>query len=102
MGKGTDHDAVGNRAVLFRDPDGNLVNLFQPVTEEVIKRFSGRGVTLGDITKHHPTRIIDVQQNHQVDLIDLNTTHLTTTVNYLQAAAVVKICAILVVTVAVL
>jgi len=33
----------GNRAVLFRDPDGNLINLFQPVTEEAIKRFSGRG-----------------------------------------------------------
>ncbi|WP_341282131.1 VOC family protein [Paenibacillus sp. FSL H8-0537] len=32
----------GNRAVLFRDPDGNLVNLFTPVTEEAIKRFSGR------------------------------------------------------------
>jgi predicted enzyme related to lactoylglutathione lyase len=31
----------GNRSVLFRDPDGNLVNLFQPVTEEAIKRFSG-------------------------------------------------------------
>lgn len=24
----------GNRALLFRDPDGNLVNLFTPVTEE--------------------------------------------------------------------
>ncbi|WP_088070014.1 VOC family protein [Gottfriedia luciferensis] len=33
----------GNRAMLFRDPDGNLVNLFEPVTEEAIKRFSGRG-----------------------------------------------------------
>ncbi|UPK45493.1 VOC family protein [Paenibacillus pabuli] len=32
----------GNRSVLFRDPDGNLVNLFTPVTEEAIKRFSGR------------------------------------------------------------
>ncbi|MCP1427097.1 putative enzyme related to lactoylglutathione lyase [Paenibacillus xylanexedens] len=32
----------GNRAVLFRDPDGNLVNLFTPVTEETIQRFSGR------------------------------------------------------------
>lgn len=32
----------GNRAVLFRDPDGNLVNLFTPVTEEAIKRFSDR------------------------------------------------------------
>jgi len=33
----------GNRAMLFRDPDGNLVNLFEPVTEEAINRFSGRG-----------------------------------------------------------
>ncbi|MDR6717151.1 VOC family protein [Paenibacillus sp. 2003] len=32
----------GNRAVLFRDPDGNLVNLFTPVTEEAIQRFNGR------------------------------------------------------------
>ncbi|MFB9330743.1 VOC family protein [Paenibacillus aurantiacus] len=32
----------GNRTMLFRDPDGNLVNLFAPVTEEAIKRFSGR------------------------------------------------------------
>jgi hypothetical protein len=30
----------GNRSMLFRDPDGNLVNLFTPVTEEAIKRFS--------------------------------------------------------------
>lgn len=32
----------GNRSVLFRDPDGNLVNLFTPVTKEAIERFSGR------------------------------------------------------------
>ena len=32
----------GNRAVLFRDPDGNLVNLFTPMTEEAIQRFNGR------------------------------------------------------------
>ena len=32
----------GNRSMLFRDPDGNLVNLFEPVTEEAIKRFKGR------------------------------------------------------------
>ncbi|MDD9269736.1 VOC family protein [Paenibacillus sp. GCM10023248] len=32
----------GNRATLFRDPDGNLINFFTPVTEEAIKRFSGR------------------------------------------------------------
>ena len=29
----------GNRSVLFRDPDGNLVNLFTPATEEAIERF---------------------------------------------------------------
>ena len=28
----------GNRSILFRDPDGNLVNLFTPVTEDAIKR----------------------------------------------------------------
>lgn len=33
----------GNRAMSFRDPDGNLINLFETVTEESIKRFSGRG-----------------------------------------------------------
>lgn len=32
----------GNRSILFRDPDGNLVNLFAPVTEEAIERFEGR------------------------------------------------------------
>jgi predicted enzyme related to lactoylglutathione lyase len=29
----------GNRSVLFRDPDGNLVNYFTPVTPEAIRRF---------------------------------------------------------------
>jgi hypothetical protein len=29
----------GNRALLFRDPDGNLVNLFTPVTPEAIAKF---------------------------------------------------------------
>jgi predicted enzyme related to lactoylglutathione lyase len=29
----------GNRSILFRDPDGNLVNLFTPVTREAIKKF---------------------------------------------------------------
>lgn len=28
----------GNRALLFRDPDGNLVNLFTPVTREALAR----------------------------------------------------------------
>ena len=32
----------GNRSMLFRDPDGNLVNLFAPVTEEATKRFSSQ------------------------------------------------------------
>ncbi|MDT5280243.1 MAG: hypothetical protein QOJ20_1438 [Mycobacterium sp.] len=31
----------GNRSILFRDPDGNLVNFFTPVTEEAIKKFNG-------------------------------------------------------------
>ena len=31
----------GNRSILFRDPDGNLINLFTPVTEEAIKKFNG-------------------------------------------------------------
>jgi predicted enzyme related to lactoylglutathione lyase len=32
----------GNLSILFRDPDGNLVNLFAPVTEEAIQRFQRR------------------------------------------------------------
>jgi catechol 2,3-dioxygenase-like lactoylglutathione lyase family enzyme len=28
----------GNRSILFRDPDGNLVNLFAPVTDEAKAR----------------------------------------------------------------
>ncbi len=31
----------GNRSILFRDPDGNLVNYFTPVTVEAIKKFGG-------------------------------------------------------------
>ncbi len=29
----------GNRSLLFRDPDGNLVNFFTPVTAEAIVKF---------------------------------------------------------------
>ncbi|HSD05862.1 VOC family protein [Flavobacterium sp.] len=29
----------GNKSLLFRDPDGNLVNLFTPVTQEAIAKF---------------------------------------------------------------
>jgi predicted enzyme related to lactoylglutathione lyase len=29
----------GNRSLLFRDPDGNLVNFFTPVTPDAIRKF---------------------------------------------------------------
>jgi predicted enzyme related to lactoylglutathione lyase len=29
----------GNRSILFRDPDSNLINVFTPATEDAIKRF---------------------------------------------------------------
>jgi len=29
----------GNRSMLFRDPDGNLINLFTPVSPEAIKKY---------------------------------------------------------------
>jgi predicted enzyme related to lactoylglutathione lyase len=31
----------GNRSLLFRDPDGNLVNFFTPVTKEAVARADG-------------------------------------------------------------
>ncbi|MDT5387036.1 MAG: hypothetical protein QOE04_677 [Mycobacterium sp.] len=31
----------GNRSILFRDPDGNLVNFFTPVTEDARRKFDG-------------------------------------------------------------
>ena len=30
----------GNRSLLFRDTDGNLINFFTPVSPEVIKKFA--------------------------------------------------------------
>ena len=30
----------GNRSLLFRDPDGNLINFFTPLTADAIKKFS--------------------------------------------------------------
>ena len=30
----------GNRALLFRDPDGNLVNFFTPVTADAVSKFA--------------------------------------------------------------
>lgn len=32
----------GNNSLLFRDPDGNLVNLFTPVSPEAVSKFGGR------------------------------------------------------------
>jgi predicted enzyme related to lactoylglutathione lyase len=32
----------GNRALLFRDPDGTLVNLFTPATEQARAKFASR------------------------------------------------------------
>ena len=32
----------GNRSALLRDPDGNLVNLYTPVTDEARQRFAER------------------------------------------------------------
>ncbi len=29
----------GNRSLLFRDPDGTLVNLFTPVSADAIRKF---------------------------------------------------------------
>lgn len=30
----------GNRSLLFRDPDGNLINFFTPVSSDAIKKFA--------------------------------------------------------------
>lgn len=32
----------GNQSLLFRDPDGNLVNFFTPVVPQAIKKFEGK------------------------------------------------------------
>ena len=32
----------GNRSLLLRDPDGNLLNFFTPVTPEALKKFDGK------------------------------------------------------------
>jgi predicted enzyme related to lactoylglutathione lyase len=31
----------GNRSLLFRDPDGNLINFFTPVSAAAIKKYDG-------------------------------------------------------------
>lgn len=35
----------GNRSLLFRDPDGNLINFFTPVNPEAIKKFANKNFT---------------------------------------------------------
>jgi len=32
----------GNKSLLFRDPDGNLVNFFTPIGLEAIRKFEGK------------------------------------------------------------
>lgn len=32
----------GNRSLLFRDPDGNLVDFFTPLSADAIKKFEGK------------------------------------------------------------
>ncbi|WP_372350279.1 hypothetical protein [Streptomyces sp. KL116D] len=34
------HDALGHRSLLFRDPDGNLVNFFTPSPRAAIEKFA--------------------------------------------------------------
>jgi predicted enzyme related to lactoylglutathione lyase len=31
----------GNRSLMFRDPDGNLINVFTPVSAEAIRKYRG-------------------------------------------------------------
>jgi catechol 2,3-dioxygenase-like lactoylglutathione lyase family enzyme len=38
----------GNRSLLFRDPDGNLVNFFTPVTPAAVAKFATNGCRLCD------------------------------------------------------
>lgn len=40
MGTAAHHMAGGNRSILFRDPDGNLVNFFTRVSQDAINKFS--------------------------------------------------------------
>ncbi|WP_326983343.1 VOC family protein [Chryseobacterium sp. MYb264] len=32
----------GNKSMLFRDPDGNLINFFTPVSKEAVEKFSAK------------------------------------------------------------
>ncbi len=44
----------GNRSILFRDPDGALVNLFTPVTDDAIKKFGAHQAVSGQPTRPPP------------------------------------------------
>ena len=37
--KGPTTQPWGNRSLLFRDPDGNLINFFTPISAEAIKKY---------------------------------------------------------------
>ena len=43
----------GNRSILVRDPDGNLVSIFTSVTEEAIRRFGATRIG----RKHHASGV---------------------------------------------
>jgi hypothetical protein len=34
-----------NRSLLFRDPEGNLINLFTPISPETIRKFNAQAGT---------------------------------------------------------
>lgn len=40
----------GNRSLLLRDPDGNLVNFFTPVSAEAIRKFDRKAGVVADAT----------------------------------------------------
>jgi predicted enzyme related to lactoylglutathione lyase len=40
----------GNRSLLLRDPDGNLVNFFTPVSAEAIRKFDRKTVAQAEVT----------------------------------------------------
>jgi catechol 2,3-dioxygenase-like lactoylglutathione lyase family enzyme len=42
----------GNRSLLLRDPDGNLVNLFTPVTAAAIEKFSSLRASFSEAEPH--------------------------------------------------
>ena len=62
----------GNRALLFRDPDGNLVNLFTPVTDDARAKFGvwraspSTSVSLRRPRFHYPDdRALSTEDRHR-------------------------------------